>query len=153
MNIRKFRSRVPGLRVFARLRIFASDKKMDMLKTLLIVGGGSFLGGIARYLVKIGCEKGFRITAWPLGTFLVNIVGCFLIGLFYGWAARHTGLSRDLLLFLTFGLCGGFTTFSTFIHENFSLLQAGAALTMLGYMALSVLSGFICLWFGTLLAR
>lgn len=124
-----------------------------MIRTLLLVGGGSFLGGIARYLVKIGCERLFPSATLPLGTMAANVAGCFLIGLFYGVASRHISMSQDILLFLTVGFCGGFTTFSTFINENFTMLQGGEFVASLVYAVLSLVLGLIFLYLGALSAR
>ncbi len=124
-----------------------------MIRTLLFIGGGSFLGGIARYLVKIGCGKLFPATMLPLGTLVANVAGCFLIGLFYGIASRHTTMSQDMLMFLTVGFCGGFTTFSTFMNENMSMLQGGEFLSSLFYTVLSLIFGLIFLYFGSLASR
>lgn len=124
-----------------------------MIRTLLLVGGGSFLGGIVRYLVKIGCERLFPAANLPLGTMAANVAGCFLIGLFYGIALRHVNMSQDILLFLTVGFCGGFTTFSTFINENFTMLQGGEFLGSLAYTALSLVLGLAFLYLGSASAR
>jgi len=124
-----------------------------MIRTLLFIGGGSFLGGIARYLVKIGCGKLFPAAALPLGTMVANVAGCFLIGLFYGIAYRHTAMSQDMLMFLTVGFCGGFTTFSTFMNENMSMLQGGELLSSLLYTVLSLALGLIFLYLGSLASR
>lgn len=124
-----------------------------MIRTLLFIGGGSFLGGIARYLVKVGCGKLFPAATLPLGTMVANVAGCFLIGLFYGIASRHTTMSQGMLMFLTVGFCGGFTTFSTFINENASMLQAGAFFNSLIYAVLSLVLGLVFLYLGTLASR
>lgn len=124
-----------------------------MIRTLLLVGGGSFLGGIARYLVKVGCERLFPAATLPLGTMAANVAGCFLIGLFYGIASRNASVSQDILLFLTVGFCGGFTTFSTFINENFTMLQGGEFLNAALYAGLSLAVGLLFLYFGSLVSR
>lgn len=124
-----------------------------MIRTLLSVGGGSFLGGIARYLVKVGCERLFPAAALPLGTMAANVAGCFLIGLFYGIASRHASMSQDILLFLTVGFCGGFTTFSTFVNENFTMLQGGEVLNAVLYAGLSLAVGLLFLYLGAQLSR
>ena len=85
-----------------------------MLRLILIVGTGSFIGGAARFLASRFFQN-LTISSFPLGTFLVNIIGCFLIGVFYGLTERGNLLNDELRIFLTVGLCGGFTTFSTFI--------------------------------------
>ena len=93
-----------------------------MLKTLLFIGMGSFTGGVLRYLISRYVQN-FLIPSFPLGTFLVNILGCFAIGLFYGLFERGNLMSPNLRMFLTVGFCGGFTTFSTFMNENFLLIK------------------------------
>lgn len=123
------------------------------MRTLLFVGGGSFLGGIARYLVKVGCGKLFPAATLPLGTIVANVAGCFLIGLFYGIASRHTTMSQDMLMFLTVGFCGGFTTFSTFMNENMSMIQGGELFNSLLYAVLSLVLGLAFLYLGTLASR
>ncbi len=124
-----------------------------MIRTLFFIGGGSFLGGIARYLVKIGCGKLFPAATLPLGTLVANVAGCLLIGLFYGIASRHTTMSQDMLMFLTVGFCGGFTTFSTFMNENMSMLQGGELFSSLLYTVLSLALGLIFLYLGALASR
>lgn len=124
-----------------------------MMRTLLFIGGGSFLGGIARYLVKVGCGKLFPAATLPLGTMVANVAGCFLIGLFYGIASRHTTMSQDMLMFLTVGFCGGFTTFSTFMNENMSMIQGGELFNSLLYAVLSLVLGLAFLYLGTLASR
>ena len=110
-----------------------------MLKTILAVGTGSFLGGAARYLVSLamkGLIKGF-----PWATLAVNLVGCFLIGLLWGIFSKNGSEGSNWALFLTVGLCGGFTTFSTFSKEALVMLQGGNVWGFAGYVAISVVAG------------
>lgn len=118
-----------------------------MLRSLLIVGIGSFTGGVLRYLIsKLIQDSGFH--TFPLGTFLVNVVGCFAIGLFYGLFERNNLISPDMRLFLTIGFCGGFTTFSTFINESYQLIRDANFFYLFFYIALSLLVGLLMLYVG-----
>ena len=93
------------------------------------------------------------LTAFPYGTFAVNIVGCLAIGLVYGLAERFEWFSADLRLFLATGFCGGFTTFSSFAYENIELLQDKDYLTFGAYSALSVALGLGAAVLGLSLAK
>jgi CrcB protein len=123
-----------------------------MLKILLFIGSGSFLGGISRYLLSRSIQNTV-ITSFPLGTFWVNIIGCFLIGLIYGLSDRGTPISNELRLFLAVGFCGGFTTFSTFSNENLALLRDGSILYFSLYAGLSVFLGLLVTFGGHALTK
>ena len=124
---------------------------MELLKTILAIGAGSFLGGTARYLISIimkGVNKGF-----PWATLVVNLVGCFLIGLLWGVFSKNGTEGSNWALFLTVGLCGGFTTFSTFSKEALVMLQSGNVWSFTGYVAISVVAGIALVAFGYFLTR
>ena len=124
---------------------------MDLIKTILAVGAGSFLGGAGRYLVSLvlkGVSKGF-----PWATLAVNLVGCFLIGLLWGILSKNGSEGSNWALFLTVGLCGGFTTFSTFSKEVLVMLQSGNIWGFAGYIALSVIAGVALVAVGYYLFR
>lgn len=114
-----------------------------MFKILLWVGLGGFVGSILRYMAGWLAEKN-DWAGLPYATFSVNIIGCLMIGLFYGWAQRYEWMNENLSLFLMVGLCGGFTTFSTFSLENLSMLQnhnySGFALYAFGSVAVGLLA-------------
>ena len=100
----------------------------EILKTTLIIGCGSFLGGAARYLISVAMKsvsKGF-----PWGTLLVNLLGCFLIGLLWGFFSRASNANSIWSSFLTIGLCGGFASYIAIS------VIAGIALVALGYILL-----------------
>lgn len=82
----------------------------------------------------------FAATVFPWPTFIVNILGCMLIGLFYHYGERW-GLAPETRLLLTTGLCGGFTTFSTFSYEGVTLINGGYYTTYIIYVALSIILG------------
>ena len=123
-----------------------------MIKSLLIVGLGSFCGGALRYyistLMKSACSQGF-----PWGTLSVNLVGCLLIGLLLGIFSRCGVQSNSWSLLLTVGLCGGFTTFSTFANESLQMLQSGNTLNLVVYILASVVVGIALVALGYWLVK
>lgn len=124
---------------------------MELIKTILAVGVGSFLGGAGRYLLSLaikGISKGF-----PWATLAVNLVGCFLIGLLWGVFSKNGTEGSNWALFLTVGFCGGFTTFSTFSKEALVMLQSGNLWGFVGYIAGSVVVGIALVALGYFLVR
>ena len=123
-----------------------------MIKSLLIVGLGSFCGGALRYyistLMKSVCSQGF-----PWGTLSVNLVGCLLIGLLLGIFSRCGVQSNSWALLLTVGFCGGFTTFSTFANESLQMLQSGNTLNLIIYILASVIVGIALVALGYWLVK
>ena len=123
----------------------------DVFRNIVVVGAGSFIGGAARYLVSLmmkGVGKGF-----PWATLTVNLAGCFLIGLLWGLFSRSASGGSNWALFLTVGICGGFTTFSTFSKEALIMLQAGNVWGFAGYVAISVIAGITLVALGYFLMR
>ena len=118
------------------------------MKTVLIVAAGGGLGSVARYLLSGWILH--RAVAWefPLGTFVVNVLGCLGVGLLGGLVVKHDLLSPELRLFLFTGIAGGFTTFSAFGLETFYLLRKGETGIAAAYVVLSVLVGMLVLWGG-----
>lgn len=123
-----------------------------MIKLLFIIGTGSFLGGIARFLTSRFIQNTV-VSAFPYGTFIVNVLGCFLIGLFYGLSERGNVMTPEWRMFLTVGFCGGFTTFSTFANENVALLKDGNIFYVALYTGLSVFVGILATWLGNLVTK
>jgi len=112
-----------------------------MFKILLIIGSGSFLGGVLRYLISYYIQEKF-FTPFPIGTLAVNITGCLLIGIIFGLSDSRNLFSYEMRVFLSIGLCGGFTTFSTFSNETIALLRDGEFFYAITYISVSL---FICL--------
>ncbi|MFL6536783.1 MAG: fluoride efflux transporter CrcB [Chthoniobacterales bacterium] len=116
------------------------------MKELMAVGVGGFIGSIARY--KLGGFLLHHSTNWrfPLSTFVINVTGCFVIGVLGAVVERHDFFSPALRLFLFTGLLGGYTTFSAFGFEGVYLLRRGEFGIALGYAVLSVVCGFAAVW-------
>ena len=119
---------------------------------LLIIGLGGFLGSTLRY-VTVRLVDSKLNALFPYGTLTVNIVGSFLLGLIYMLALRKVGLTENTRLFLGVGFCGGFTTFSAFVLENFSLMQQKLLGTSLLYISVSVVAGILALAAGVWVSR
>lgn len=118
-----------------------------MIKSLLIVGIGSFFGGALRYylssLMKTVCNQYF-----PWGTLLVNLIGCFLFGVVFAIFNRASSPTNTWCLLLTTGVCGGFTTFSAFAHESVQMLQNGNLLGFANYIVISIILGLLLIALG-----
>jgi len=123
-----------------------------MYTNILFIGIGGFLGTVARYLLTDLLAKTYP-SAFPYGTFAVNILGCFAIGLVFGFSERFDWMMHELRLFLAVGICGGFTTFSAFAYENIVLLQSKDYLTFAAYAILSFAVCLAATFAGLLLAR
>ncbi len=123
-----------------------------MLKTILIVGTGGFIGSIARYLTQLLVER-YLHSAFPWGTFAANMAGCFIIGLVFALAAKGNLLSPEWRIFLTVGFCGGFTTFSSFAYNNLNMLSENNYFQFFLNIGLSVFLGIAAVYAGILFIR
>jgi fluoride exporter len=117
------------------------------MKNLLIVGLGGFIGSIFRYFIS-KLNLGFDILAIPIGTLIVNVLGSYIIGFLTGIAEKSEILSAGWRLFLMVGICGGFTTFSSFTNENLILMHNGQIFSVCLYTTLSIVLGFLAVYTG-----
>lgn len=123
-----------------------------MIKSYLIVG----LGGAAGSMLRYGIQRLLSIQnagAFPTGTLLVNISGCFLIGVLWGIVSRSLSWSEEMKLLLMTGFCGGFTTFSAFTLEGIGLLKESKTSLFIIYLTASVLGGLLATFIGIRIAK
>ena len=117
----------------------------QIIYTSLIIGLGGFIGTILRFLLSSSIEKSFAIS-FPIGTILVNLIGCFLIGLLSGYFTQKLGDQTQLFFFLTIGVLGGFTTFSAIAMDSQVFIENGEYLKMLTYISVQAILGIaLCL--------
>lgn len=124
------------------------------MQLALLIGLGGFLGTIARYLCGqwIGSTQ-FNQAGFPYGTLIVNLIGCFIIGLIYGWFEKQSVTTSDWKLILTAGFCGGFTTFSAFAIENIQMIRDGNWFMAILYIFISVMVGLMLTFGGITLMK
>ena len=113
-----------------------------MKLNILLIGVGGACGSIFRYLTALYVSRQFPSSAFPYGTFSVNVTGCFIIGVLFGLSERFHWLSPPVRLLLITGFCGGFTTFSTFAYENVQMLQQN---NYAGLAFYSIVSCAVCI--------
>lgn len=123
-----------------------------MLRNIVLVGLGGMAGSIARYLVAVFFSHRMPL-GFPFGTFTVNIVGCFLIGLILGAAGRFGFITPELRLLLATGFCGGFTTFSSFMYEVVEMVEAAQYAMLILYVLGSAMLGLLATVTGLALTR
>lgn len=120
---------------------------MINVKNILLVVLGSAAGGGLRYVISTFIQQK-TIGKFPMGTFTVNMLGCFMMGLIFGLADRNSSTQSSIILLFATGFCGGFTTFSAFAYENINLFKSQLNLLALSYILLSVLVGIFAVKWG-----
>ena len=123
-----------------------------MIKTLLLIGLGGAFGSIFRYLTHLITSKYFQ-SSFPLSTFLVNVLGSLLIGLFIGYLSKYFPENHPLKFLLIVGFCGGFTTFSSFALENYNLFQNNQQITAYLYIITSIILTISAVGLGSYLSK
>jgi fluoride exporter len=122
------------------------------MRAILFVGIGGGFGSMLRYMISLFIGRHVPIV-FPVGTFLVNISGCFLIGVFYSLATKYTGLDPEWRLFLITGICGGYTTFSTFSYDGLILIKQGSTISFMIYAIGSVVIGLLATFAGAAILK
>lgn len=117
------------------------------MKNLLFVMAGGAIGAALRYLIGLACSR-WALANLPIGTLSVNLLGCFLLGVLMALGQKYASFSGAPYLMLTVGVCGAFTTFSTFSADSIRLMDNGQWLTVLLYLSLSIIGGFLLFYLG-----
>jgi len=125
---------------------------MDTLIKILWVGLGGFLGANTRFWLGGWIAQRYG-TAFPWGTFVINVTGAFILGLFSTLITERIIAAPNLRLLVAIGFVGAYTTFSTFEYETLTLAENGAFLRAVANIVFSVLAGFLAVWLGAKLAR
>ena len=122
-------------------------------REILLVGLGGFLGSVARFMSSSAATAMFAGSAessvrFPIGTLVVNLIGCLLIGILAAWANIFQPLGVEARLFIFAGVLGGFTTFSAFSYETVELMRVGAWSFAAINVAVQVIGGLLAVWSG-----
>ena len=117
----------------------------------IIVGIGGFIGTVCRYLIgllPIGADNAF-----PIKTLAINVIGSFLIALITALSVKNSELNPQVVLMLRVGVCGGFTTFSTFAYESTELMKNGQTMLALGYVCASIILGVLAIFLAQMIVN
>jgi CrcB protein len=129
----------------------AVHSSVNLLNLLLVAIGGA-LGSVVRYMLSTAILRATG-TLFPLGTFVVNAIGCLVFGAIAGAASQRVQVAPELRVFLLVGVLGGFTTFSSYAFESFSLVRDGQFLAASANIVGQVVSGLAGVWVGFVLTR
>jgi len=120
---------------------------------IVLVGVGSLVGGVLRYGLSTWVHRVLDNPWFPYGTLSVNVLGCLIIGFLAGLAETRMAFTSDARLFLLVGILGGFTTFSSFALETFSLARDTQNVAALMNIGLQLILGLLAVWIGNVLAH
>jgi CrcB protein len=126
---------------------------MESLRPLLLVGLGGFFGSVSRYAVGGWVHRALPMVTFPVGTLVVNLVGCLVIGVCAGLSDARNLFGPDLRVFLMIGVLGGFTTFSSFAYETLALARDAEVARAMLNVAVQVVVGLVAAWLGYALGR
>jgi CrcB protein len=123
-----------------------------MLKSIFIVGFGGFIGTVARFLASRYFQENIT-SIFPWSTLIINIIGSLLIGIIFGISEKGDFMSPEVRLFLAVGICGGFTTFSTFSNDAFLLLRQEEWIRFAFYTSMSFFLGLLAVYGGRIIIK
>lgn len=119
-----------------------------VLMNAVLVGSGGFIGALCRFGVSSIIQRNPSLTAFPYGTLLVNMVGCFLIGLTIGMMESRQLVNPEIRSFVIIGILGGFTTYSAFGFETFALLRDAEFIKAVSNVMIHIVGGLVLVWIG-----
>ncbi len=122
-----------------------------MYRTILIVGTGGFIGSVMRYLLQVFIENKL-LSTFPLATLIANITGSFIIGVVFALAEKSL-MNSDWRIFMSVGICGGFTTFSAFAFNNFNMIKEHTWNQLLLNIGGTMILGILAVYLGIILVR
>lgn len=122
-----------------------------LISSVAVASGGA-IGSLFRYWANVFVYKFFS-PSFPFGTFFINVLGCFIIGVLYGISEKSELISSNVRLFLIVGICGGFTTFSTFSVESINLLRSREILYFFLNLGGQIVLGLMATVLGLVLMR
>ena len=126
---------------------------MVTVNKILLVGTGGFFGAISRYLSVYFITQYTNVKTFPIGTMVVNISGCFLLGFWFGLAISKEMISPEVRLLFFTGFLGSFTTYSTFGVESFNLLKDGNHIGAVFNIFIHVAAGLAAVWSGDMISK
>lgn len=122
-----------------------------MFRTIIIVGTGGFIGSVMRYLLQVFIENKL-LSTFPLATMIANITGSFIIGVVFALAEKSL-MNSDWRIFMSVGICGGFTTFSAFAFNNFNMIKEHTWNQLLLNIGGTMILGILAVYLGIILVR
>lgn len=118
------------------------------MTNILLVGTGGFIGSVLRYLVSGYIQQSANRMDFPFGTLVVNVVGCFIIGLLAQFGDKYGTFSNESRAFLVIGVLGGFTTFSSFGNDTVNLFRQDFVMNAFANVGANVMLGLLAVWLG-----
>ena len=122
-----------------------------MFRTVILVGTGGFIGSVMRYLLQVFIENKL-LSTFPLATMIANITGSFIIGVVFALAEKSL-MNSDWRIFMSVGICGGFTTFSAFAFNNFNMIKEHTWNQLLLNIGGTMILGILAVYLGIILVR
>lgn len=118
------------------------------MMNILLVGIGGFIGSVLRYLLGGYVQQSTHRLDFPLGTLVVNVIGCFIIGLLAQFGEKYGAFSNESRAFIFIGVLGGFTTFSAFGNDTINLIRQNFVVNAFANVGANIMLGLLAVWLG-----